>query len=104
LEFAMGGGPLNGASHPPLSSSLYTDYNTEESYLRLTCPVRIGLTNTTVVAQGSSDLQTWTSGPTQVGAAIPQGDGTALVTWQDDVPLSAALSGKRFLRLQITTP
>ncbi len=101
-EFVFATSPLDPATHPALATNIFTDPGTTQHYLRLQCRLREGLaTNITTTAQGSSDLSAWNPGPTQLYSA-PQGDGTLLTEWQDDISLESTPTGRRFLRLQLT--
>lgn len=100
-EFSLSGSPLNPASHPAPVLSIWTDPASSLQYLRLTCAIREGTGGTTVTAQASSDLVSWQNGLPQIGAAVSQGDGTALVTFQDTLPTSSAPEGRRFLRMRV---
>ena len=101
-EFVLATSPLDPASRPALAGSLFTDPGTTQRFLRLQCRVREGLaTGISSTAQGSSDLSAWNSGPTLL-YSLPQGDGTLLTEWQDNVSLESSPTGRRFLRLQLT--
>ena len=101
-EFVLATSPLDPAAHPALTTTLFTDPGTTQRYLRLQCRVREGLAaGISSAAQGSSDLAAWSAGPTLL-YSLPQGDGTLLTEWQDNVSLESSPTGRRFLRLQLT--
>ena len=99
-EFVLNASPLNPQSRPAMTVSTFTDIPTQQQYLRLACPVREGLSGVTINAQGSGDLTAWASGPALV-SSVSQGNGTMLMTWQDNVSVAASPGSRRFLRLQI---
>ena len=98
----MGSAPLDPASRPVQTASLYTDPGDLQTYLRITCSLREGITGMTHVAKSCGDLATWSAGPVSLGTT-PQPNGTVLTVWRDDVPFSSAPE-KRFLRMEITVP
>jgi len=63
--------------------------------------VRQGTGGATITPQASSDLITWQHVSQQIGGAILQSDGTAVLSWQDAAPLGTASDGKRFLRVRV---
>jgi hypothetical protein len=102
-EFALGSSPRSGQSRPMMSTALHTDPATSLTFLQMSCRMREGTTGIVLTPEASGDLTTWQAGPQQVGLSLPQGDGTAVITWQDTLPTPATPDGKRFLRLRITT-
>jgi hypothetical protein len=99
LEYAQGSSPTRSSSYPELNVSLFSA-DTGTRYLRATYRIREGTIGVIITPQVSSDLATWTTGTSIITGPISQGDGTALITVQDDTPLSSA-GQKRFLRLQL---
>ncbi|MDB6155716.1 MAG: hypothetical protein JWL90_4169 [Chthoniobacteraceae bacterium] len=96
-EFVLGSSPVNAQSRPNPMTSAWTDPATSLSYLRLTCAVTEGVVGVSFSAESSGDLVTWQTGISQSGPAVSNGDGTALVTFQDTVPIN----GHRFMRLRV---
>ena len=96
LEFALGGIPTASASHPEVTASLFAASPTTH-FLRATYRLREGVTGLTITPQVSSDLVLWNADATLIEGPIGQGDGTALVTVQDNV----AFTGRRYFRLLI---
>ena len=103
VEFTMGSAPTISTSRPAQTTSLFTDPGTSQTYLRITCSLREGITGISYVAKSSGDLTTWSTGPQHLGT-LTQLDGTLLTLWQDDVPLGSAPGGRRYLRMEITVP
>lgn len=100
LEYALSGSPLRPSSRPEITTELFAASPTLQ-YLRATYRLREGTTAVTATPQISSDLVTWNSGLPIVSGPTTQGDGTSLVTVQDNLALEAVPSGRRFFRLLI---
>ena len=100
-ELVLAGVPVDPQLRPQFTSALHLDPNSGQQFLRTSAVLRDGVSGVAVAALGSDDLVTWSPGPTLV-AAVPQGNGTSLATWQDNVSSSASPAGRRFLRLQLT--
>ena len=101
LEYALGGSPTNSASHPDIVTSLFASAP-DAHFLRETYRLREGTTGLEISPQLSSDLAAWGTGTTLIGGPVSQGDGTALVTVQDNISVETAPAGRRFLRLLIS--
>ncbi len=99
-EFALASSPLNPQSRPAQTVTTFTDPQTQQQYLQITMLVRDGLAGVTLTAQGANNVGTWSAGPTLI-SSVPQGNGTSLATWQDNIALAADPNARRFLRLQI---
>lgn len=100
LEFALGGSPKSAASRPQMSVEAYTATATAH-FLRATYRVREGVAGVAIVPEVSSDLVSWNAGTSAIGAPISQGDGTALVTVQDNTASEASPTGRRYLRIKV---
>ncbi len=100
LEYALGSSPTRSSSHPELNVSVF-NADAATRYLRATYRIREGTIGVTITPQVSSDLATWTTGTSIITGPVSQGDGTALVTVQDNTSLSPAPGERRFLRLQV---
>ncbi len=98
-EFAFGTSPANGESRPVPVSSIWIDPATSLTYLRLSHVVAEGTSGITITAESSSDLAAWQTGIPPSGAAVSNGDGTAMTMFQDPVPIPPA--GRRFMRVRV---
>jgi hypothetical protein len=102
LEYVLTGSPVDPAAHPELTAGLFATGG--QYYLRLAYRLREGTTGCTLTPQVSGDLAAWSQSVTYIAGPASQGDGTALMVVQDSVPLEAAATGRRFIRLQVTVP
>jgi len=101
MEFATGSFPNQSGSAFKPAASIWTDPSTSQKYLMLTCRVREGTTGLTITAEASINLQTWPDAVPMIGTPVSQGDGTALATFRDTVPMAG---GKRFARIRVAQP
>ncbi|MEO8352813.1 MAG: CotH kinase family protein, partial [Chthoniobacteraceae bacterium] len=102
VELVLGGSPRDPQSVPFYRASTYTDSATQKRYLRLSSTMRPGVPGVTISAMSSIDLISWSDGPAMVGAPNIQPDGSVIVTWQDDVPLTDEPGQHRFMKLRVT--
>jgi hypothetical protein len=93
LEFALGSSPTDGASRPEIGIELVEILG--DRFLRATIPRRIDHL-VTLTVQVSSDLVTWSSGPSEIEVID---DGLVSLVVRDRTPASAT-TGRRFLRVQ----
>ncbi|MFD0895816.1 lamin tail domain-containing protein [Luteolibacter ambystomatis] len=98
-EFATGGSPLGGNSRYAPAQSVWTDPNTSQRYLTLTCRLNGDSTGIAVAAVAGSDLTAWPVSVSPIGSPVLQPDGGYLQTWRDPLPYGTAAGGKRFMRL-----
>jgi hypothetical protein len=79
----------------------WTDPGDGKRYQTLTWRVLADLGGINIGAVTSPDLLTWPGAGVQIGAPVPQGDGTALITFRDTVPLGEAPGGSSYIRLTL---
>jgi hypothetical protein len=101
-ELAFGSSPINVLSRGELRCSVWTDPDTLLQYFTLTCPLREGVTDILITGEASGDLVSWPDAVPQVGSFVSQGDGTAIATFRDTIPVSNTPGGSRFVRLRIS--
>ncbi|MGC4016046.1 MAG: lamin tail domain-containing protein [Luteolibacter sp.] len=99
VEFATGSSPLGGASRYGPVQSVWTDLQTSQRYLTITCRLSGDTGGVAVSAVAGSDLTAWPVTVSPVSAAVVQPDGSYLQTWRDPLPYGTAAGGKRFMRL-----
>jgi hypothetical protein len=103
IEMVLGTSPVDGGAIQRPVSSWWTDPESSERYLTLSCVVREAMAGVECVAEASGDMQSWPVELQQTGAPVPQGEGMVLITFRDTVPASAAPDGRRFLRLKVSS-
>lgn len=101
-EYALGTDSRTaGVNGLPVTGQVLVSGN---SYQTLTYTKVLANTDVSYVPQVSSDLVTWNSGSSYLGAVstVPSADGlTQTVTVRDLTPMSNVVAGGRFLRLQV---
>ncbi|MBS0660031.1 MAG: delta-60 repeat domain-containing protein [Verrucomicrobia bacterium] len=100
LEFAFNSNPRSASSSIRPTVSLV---NSGGSFANeITFPRRLFTPGLTYIVETSSDLQTWTSGASQLSLGASDGV-TQVVTFRDNTSLSVA-TPRRFIRLRVIRP
>jgi kumamolisin len=100
LEYAFGSNPTQTGTEPlPVVTTALGSDNQE--HLEITFNQLTGASGLTYTVQVSSDLVTWSSGPsaTTVVSQSPNGSGLMQVTVMDNT--AASSTGRRFIRVQV---
>jgi hypothetical protein len=103
LEFAFDTSPVDpgSANDAGKRPTVGTMADSGSDYLTITFVRRILDGGISYVPQSSGNLADWSGVPVQVGSPIAFGDGILeQVTYRDSAPMT----GKRFLRVKVTTP
>lgn len=103
LEYALGGLPAGSPSPSAVSTALFAA-SPAAHYLRASYRVREGTTGVTITPEVSNDLVSWSSGTTVIDGPVSQGDGSAIITVQDNTALEFVPAGRRFFRIKVTFP
>ena len=100
-EFVAGTLPLSAVSRTVPLYGTWTDPETAKKYQTLSWRILADLSRVNIGAVTSPDLQSWPGTGIQVGGPVPQGDGTAIVTFRDSVPLGEAIGGQSYMKISV---